>query len=1146
MAATVGVAHHMVNRVIIDGSLTGGGTGFVLGASHSVLRGLIITGFGVGVSVPAADAAGNPILGDLIQGNFIGDYVFYPVDPQTGSPLTGDSAVGFKYGPANSLQGVVLNSSNCTVGGSNPQEMIVICGNGQQGIWIRPGASGNQVLGNQIGMAGPWDNNRYVQDGNRAEGVLITSAGNLADPLNISYASSNFIGSASGGNVISANCGAGIHLVGVGANRTLIQGNQIGVAPGGGYLFGTGNPGNLGDGVWIDEGSQNLVGGTDPKLGNVISSNALAGVRITGPDATGNIVANNVLGLASAGTQVAGNAQEGVAVYSPGNTIGPHNVISQNLRGIGIYGPTGTRTLVNDNLIGTDVTGQQGLGNAIEGVRIDNSAANTIQGNAKGSQVISSNQQGIALIGSSSAANLVAGNLIGSDSTGMFDLGNKGDGILISGAVNNTIGGNFAAAQNLISANHRGIRLDGATTTGNVVQRNDIGTDITGTAPLGNELYGVVFDHSASGNTIGGATTELGNVIAFHVSSGVLVLSGTGDSILSNSIFRNGRLGIDLAAQGDPASGVTPNHAAHRVGPNNLQNAPVLIAAVGGGPTGIVQGTLNSSPSTTFTIQFFQNQVEDPSGFGQGQTWIGSTVVTTDPTGKATVSFASKTALPLDSWISATATDTNTGDTSEFSNDVSPQAVSVEFASATSAVDASAGSTLIHVHREGNAQAVISVTYATSDGTAVAGKDYTATSGRLTFQVGETDKTFQLFVLSNLAQTASSVTVNMGLSIPTGGATLGTLSSSVLSINNNLPPILQFKTATFSAYSTTTSVLVTVTRGGGSRGTPVSVSYATLGGSAAPGVDYSPASGTLSFLANQPTATFSVRLVPGSHPSGTATVGLVLSNPTGGATMGALNSATLKITTLASGPSSPSGPVDSIPPRITGQQLQLGPAGVTGIVFAFSEPLNPTRAQDLSNYGYFAISSGPDGRFGTADDSSVPLSGAWYDSTSRTVALTLSSPVPFNRFARITIDALANPLLGRGVVDLSGNLLSGAGNGSPGGAYIATFGVGTGLKYTDAAGKTVQLSLTGGGLIQVFRAAGGDPQSIALIGAVPRKSVLSLHADNRGNRSTYLPPIQGASGVKLRYRTPPITFRSSPLFPAPLIRAKPAQTRRPR
>ena len=121
-------------------------------------------------------------------------------------------------------------------------------------------------------MAGPTINGLYAQAGNGADGVLIESTGSLANPQGIVYASSNYVGSATGGNVISGNTGAGVHLVGVGANRNLIQGNYIGVAPGGGYKFGTGDPGNGGDGVLIEDGSQNQIGGSSAALGNTIAS----------------------------------------------------------------------------------------------------------------------------------------------------------------------------------------------------------------------------------------------------------------------------------------------------------------------------------------------------------------------------------------------------------------------------------------------------------------------------------------------------------------------------------------------------------------------------------------------------------------------------------------------------------------------------------------------------------------------------------------------------------------------------------------------------------------------------------------------------------------------------------------------------------
>ena len=76
----------------------------------------------------------------------------------------------------NSLQGVLLGSTNATIGGFDPQENNVIAGNGLQGVEILPGGVGNQVLGNQIGIAGPSLGGRFAIAPNGADGVLIASA----------------------------------------------------------------------------------------------------------------------------------------------------------------------------------------------------------------------------------------------------------------------------------------------------------------------------------------------------------------------------------------------------------------------------------------------------------------------------------------------------------------------------------------------------------------------------------------------------------------------------------------------------------------------------------------------------------------------------------------------------------------------------------------------------------------------------------------------------------------------------------------------------------------------------------------------------------------------------------------------------------
>src|SRR5207237_6771275 len=114
--------------------------------------------------------------------------------------------------------------------------------------------------------------------------------------------------------------------------------------------------------------------------------------------------------------------------------------------------------------------------------------------------------------------------------------------------------------------------------------------------------------------------TENPNVITHNGGNGVHVLVGAGNTVRKNSIHDNGLLGIDL----DPA-GVNPNGGGGE-GPNNLQNYPVLSAV--SLTDGSVTGTLNSRPSTTFTIDVYANNACNASGYGEGETLVGT--VTTD------------------------------------------------------------------------------------------------------------------------------------------------------------------------------------------------------------------------------------------------------------------------------------------------------------------------------------------------------------------------------------------------------------------------------------------------------------------------------------------------------------------------------------
>ena len=147
---------------------------------------------------------------------------------------------------------------------------------------------------------------------------------------------------------------------------------------------------------------------------------------------------------------------------------------------------------------------------------------------------------------------------------------------------------------------------------------NYIGTDISGQTPLGNEIDGVLISGDASGNTIGGAGANAANTIAFDTEVGVEVQSGTGDAILSNSIFSNGGPGIDLTPSG-----------------NDQLAAPTITAAMPNVATSStnIQGTYFAQPDSTFLIQFFSNTSADSSGVYEGQALIGSIDVGTGANG---------------------------------------------------------------------------------------------------------------------------------------------------------------------------------------------------------------------------------------------------------------------------------------------------------------------------------------------------------------------------------------------------------------------------------------------------------------------------------------------------------------------------------
>jgi hypothetical protein len=259
--------------------------------------------------------------------------------------------------------------------------------------------------------------------------------------------------------------------------------------------------------------------------------------------------------------------------------------------------------------------------------------------------------------------NIIQGNLIGLDSSGIHAMANAGDGIRVL-SPGNQIGGSSPAERNVISGNlGSGICLVGTRATGNVLWGNLIGTAADKTSPVGNRENGVRISAGAAANIIGGSRPGEGNVIAFNGGSGVLLDpdAGTGNRVEGNAIFANGGLGIDLGGDG-----ATDNDEGDvDEGPNGLQNAPVLTLARSLGGTTTVAGVLAGTPNTAYLVEFFLNTAADESGLGVTQLSMGRATITTDATGHADLSASFAISATAFQFVTATATDPG-NNTSEF------------------------------------------------------------------------------------------------------------------------------------------------------------------------------------------------------------------------------------------------------------------------------------------------------------------------------------------------------------------------------------------------------------------------------------------------------------------------------------------------
>jgi hypothetical protein len=501
----------------------------------------------LGINNAPRNVIGLPGAGNVISNNSAsGVYIFGPYSignvvqgNNIGTTGDGRSIVGQDGGPiGNAQNGVYINSADGnTIGGASGAGNV-ISGNGNQGILIYNGATGNVVIGNSVGTD--------------RQGTL--ALGNLGDGVEVLQAADNTVGAPGGNaNLIDSNRKNGVELNG--ADNNAVIGNFIGTNPSGATGLG-----NALDGILVTASSGDQIGGAVPDT-NVISGNGTNGIEINNA-AMGTAVLGNLIGVNPAGSQAVPNKGNGIAVSDAGAvTIGGtdaalRNVISGN-GGNGVSFANTSGSVILGNFAGTDVNGQAAIPNGADGLLLDTSGGNSVGGTAPGAgNVLSGNLlAGLELRGTGTTADVVQGNTIGPAAAGESAIavpisnapGATGNqvGVVLSGTSGNLVGGTTPEERNLISGNRRpdgsatGVEIIGPEASANVISGNYIGTDATGASPLGNDTG--IFISGAAANTIGGSSRAAANVISGNGMIGVHIF---GNGAISNQVLGN-LIGVD-------------------------------------------------------------------------------------------------------------------------------------------------------------------------------------------------------------------------------------------------------------------------------------------------------------------------------------------------------------------------------------------------------------------------------------------------------------------------------------------------------------------------------------------------------------------------------------------------------------------------
>jgi len=395
--------------------------------------------------------------------------------------------------------------------------------------------------------------------------------------------------------------------------------------------------------------------------------------------------------------------------------------------------------------------------------------------------------------------------------------------------------------------------------------------------------------------------------------------------------------------------------------------------------------------------------------------------------------------------------------------DASAATGSLQLSASSYVISQTAGSLNVTVDRTGSSNGIVSVTYATANGTALAGTDYTAASGNLQWMSGDTaPKTFAV-ALNKANLFSGSKTFRVVLSNPSAQATLSNPGSATVTVSGAGSAAIgsvQLSASGYTVGQNAGSLVVTVDRVGGSAGA-IGVAYATTSNTAVAGTDFTGASGTLQW-ADGDTApkTFSIAISNATPFAGNKSFTVSLSNPTGG---GAVSSPSTSTVTINGGAAAAVG------------SLQLSGSGysIAQSAGSLAVTVNRTGGSSGSISVAYATSNGTAVAGTDFTAASGTLLWADGDAAAKTVSIPVSNATPFSgsRFFTVTLmsptggASLSSP--SGATVTISGSA-SGGGGSNPGPLPLAPTVTAV---YPQTAGATIFVSTQGpaqGHYIQYF------------------------------------------------------------------------------